>query len=120
MHLPEVISFLKIRGSFADVHGDATSATIGMAPFYTISAFGNTPSGTSLFDYPLDYGNNYSSPYGGPDYSLVPVYSTQKPYNNQAAATYSTQPVDPNIKTFNRVNFEEGFDIRFLKNRLRI
>ena len=118
VHLPEGISFLKIRGSFADVHGDATSATIGMAPFSTISAFGNTPSGTSLFDYPLDYGNNYSSPYGGPDYSLIPVYSTLKPYNNQAAATYSTQIVDPNIKTFNRVNFEEGFDIKFLGNRL--
>ncbi|MEO8111215.1 MAG: TonB-dependent receptor plug domain-containing protein, partial [Ginsengibacter sp.] len=118
VHLPEGISFLKIRGSFADVHGDATSATIGMAPFSTISAFGNTPSGTSLFDYPLDYGNNYSSPYGGPDYSLIPVYSTLKPYNNQAAATYSTQIVDPNIKTFNRVNFEEGFDIKFLRNRL--
>ncbi len=118
VHLPEGISFLKIRGSFADVHGDATSATIGMAPFSTISAFGNAPSGTSLFDYPLDYGNNYSSPYGGPDYSLIPVYSTLKPYNNQAAATYSTQIVDPNIKTFNRVNFEEGFDIKFLGNRL--
>ena len=118
VHLPEGISFLKIRGSFADVHGDATSATIGMAPYSTISAFGNTPSGTSLFDYPLDYGNNYLSPYGGPDYSLIPVYSTLKPYNNQAAATYSTQIVDPNIKTFNRINFEEGIDIRFLKNRL--
>ncbi|MEO6639267.1 MAG: SusC/RagA family TonB-linked outer membrane protein, partial [Ginsengibacter sp.] len=31
---------------------------------------------------------------------------------------YSTQIVDPNIKTFNRVNFEEGFDIKFLGNRL--
>ena len=25
---------------------------------------------------------------------------------------------DPNIKTFNRINYEEGFDIKFLKNRL--
>ena len=118
VHLPEAISFLKIRGSFADVHGDATSSTIGMAPYSTISAFGNPPSGNSLYDYPLDYGNNYLSPYGGPDYSLIPVYSTSKPYNNQAAATYSDELVDPNIKTFNRVNFEEGFDMKFLKNRL--
>lgn len=116
--LPSVISFLKLRGSFATVHGDATSATIGLAPFSTISAFGHTPSGNSLNDYPLDYGNNYSSPYGGPDYSLQAAYSTSKPYNNQAAAYYISNIYDPNIKTFNRINYEEGFDIRFLKNRL--
>ena len=76
------------------------------------------PSGNSLYDYPLDYGNNYLSPYGGPDYSLIPVYSTGKAYNNQPAAVYSDAIVDPNIKTFNRVNYEAGFDIKFLKNRL--
>jgi TonB-linked SusC/RagA family outer membrane protein len=116
--LPELISFFKIRGSYATVHGDATSATIGMAPFSTISAFGNTPSGNSLFDYPLDYGNNYYSPYGGPDYSLSAAYSTGKPYNGQSAAYYSSNLYDPAIKTFNRVSYEEGFDIKFLRNRL--
>lgn len=118
VRLPAVISFLKLRGSYATVHGDATSATIGTAPFNTITAFGTSPSGTSLFDYPLDYGNNYESPYGGPDYSLSSVYSTSKPYNNQTAAYYTSNLYDPNIKTFNRVNYEEGFDINFLQNRL--
>jgi TonB-linked SusC/RagA family outer membrane protein len=119
IHLPEVISFLKVRGSYAAVHGDATQPTIGMAPFSTISAFGSTQStGNSLYDYPLAYGNNYLSPYGGPDYSLIQVYSTAKLYNNQPASVYSDAIVDPNIKTFNRVNFEEGFDIKFLTNRL--
>lgn len=118
VQLPSIISFLKVRGSFATVHGDATSATIGLAPFSTISAFGNPPSGNSLYDYPLDYGNNYYSPYGGPDYSLQAAYSTSKPYNNQTAASYTSNIYDPNIKTFNRKNYEEGFDIRFLKNRL--
>jgi TonB-linked SusC/RagA family outer membrane protein len=118
--LPGVVSFLKIRGSYATVHGDATSATVGLAPFSTISAFGNTPSGNSLFDYPLDYGNNYISPYGGPDYSLAAAYSTGKPYNGQSAAYYSSNLYDPDIKTFNRVNYEEGVDIRFLKNRIGI
>ncbi|HWJ27378.1 MAG TPA: hypothetical protein VNS32_12610, partial [Flavisolibacter sp.] len=117
-NLPSAISFFKIRGSYATVHGDATSATVGVAPFNTITAFGESPSGASLNDYPLGYGNNYMSPYGGPDYSLIAVYSTLKPYNNQAAAVYTDNLYDPNIKTFNRVNFEEGFDIRFLKNRL--
>lgn len=118
VHLPEVISFFKIRGSYATVHGDATSATVGAAPFNSITAFGAGPSGNSLYDYPLDYGSNYLSPYGGPDYSLSAVYSTSKPYNNQTAAAYTTNLYDPNIKTFNRVNYEEGFDIKFLKNRL--
>ena len=120
IQLPAAISFLKVRGSFATVHGDATSSTIGMAPFSTISAFGNTPAGNSLYDYPLDYGNNYQSPYGGPDYSLMAVYSTGKQYNNQTSAVYSDNMYDPGIKTFNRVNYEEGFDVRLLQNRLGI
>ncbi|CAN5419619.1 SusC/RagA family TonB-linked outer membrane protein [soil metagenome] len=118
VHLPSVISFLKIRGSYAAVHGDATSSTVGVAPFNSISALGSSPSGNSLFDYPLDYGNNYLSPYGGPDYSLSSAYSTSKPYNNQTAAYYTSNLYDPNIKTFNRVSFEQGFDIKFLRNRL--
>lgn len=120
LQLPAAISFLKVRGSYATVHGDATSSTIGMAPFSTISAFGNTPAGNSLYDYPLDYGNNYLSPYGGPDYSLAEVYSTSKPYNNQTAAVYTDNLYDPGIKTFNRVNFEEGVDVRLLQNRVGI
>src|SRR4030095_11384108 len=36
----------------------------------------------------------------------------------QSAAYYSGNLYDPNIKTFNRVNYEEGFDIKFLKNRI--
>ncbi len=116
--LPDVISFLKVRGSYAAVHGDATSATVGVAPFNSITAFGANPSGTSLYDYPLGYGNNYYTPYGGPDYSLIAVYSTSKPYNNQTAASYTSNLYDPNIKTFNRINFEEGFDVKFLRNRL--
>lgn len=116
--LPKLISFLKVRASYAAVHGDATSATVGAAPFNSITAFGTSPSGNSLYDYPLDYGNNYLSPYGGPDYSLVALYNTSKPYNNQTAAYYTSNLYDPNIKTFNRVSYEGGFDIKFLSNRL--
>lgn len=116
--LPKVISFLKFRGSYASVHSDATSSTIGAAPFNSITAFGNGPSGSSLYDNPLDYGSNYLSPYGGPDYSLVSVYSTSKPYNNQTAAYYTSNLYDPNIQPLNRVNYEAGMDIKFLGNRL--
>ncbi len=116
--LPYAISFLKIRGSYAVVHGDAVSATIGPAPFNSIKAFGNSPSGSSLYDNPLDYGALYQSPYGGPNYSLAQVYLTNKPYNSQSAAYYSNSIIDPNIKTLRRANSEEGFDIKFLQNRL--
>ncbi len=116
--LPAVISFLKVRGSFASVRSVATQATIGPAPFNTITALGTNPSGKSLYDNPLGYGNVYTSPYDGPDYSLLPFYSTSKPYNNQPVAYNTTSLYDPNIKTSLRVNYEEGFDIKFLKNRL--
>lgn len=106
--LPEIISFLKVRGSYAAVHGDATSDQVGMTPYLN----------GSLNDYPLGYGNNYKSPYGGPDYSLISAYSIKKIYNNLPATYYTTKLYDPQIKPFNRVNFEEGFDIRLLDSRI--
>lgn len=120
VHLPAAVSLLKIRGSYATVHGDQTSSTIGPAPFNTITALGANPSGNSLVDNPLGYGNAYQSPYGGPDYSLASAYSTSKPYNNQTAAYYTGNLYDPNIKTFNRVNYEAGLDAKFLKNRIGV
>jgi len=118
IQLPTIISFFKVRGSFASVRSVATQATIGPAPFNTITALNTNPSGKSLYDNPLGYGNVYNSPYDGPDYSLLPFYSTSKPYNSQPAAYNTTSLYDPNIKTSLRVNYEEGFDIKFLKNRL--
>ncbi|HEY4785489.1 MAG TPA: SusC/RagA family TonB-linked outer membrane protein [Bacteroidales bacterium] len=115
--LPEVISNLKIRGSFASVRGVNTSETIGTAPFNTITALGGSVS-NDIYGYPLGYGNNYLSPYGGPTYSTSNVYSTSKPYNNQAAASYTNNLIDPNLKPFNRNSFEAGFDINFLQNRI--
>ena len=45
VNLPSVISFLKLRASYTAVHGDVTSATVGTAPFSTITALGANPSG---------------------------------------------------------------------------
>lgn len=118
LNLPSAISFLKLRASYATVRADATSTTIGPAPFNTITALNGSPSGKSLFDNPLGYGTTYNSPYGGPDYTLLPFFSTSKPYNNQAAAYNTTSLYDPTIKTSLRVNYEQGFDIKFLHNRL--
>lgn len=118
IQFPKVISFLKLRGSFAAVRTDDTYSTIGPAPFNTINQFGNNPSGLSLYDNPLSYGQAYTSPYGGPGYTLTPVYSTSKPYNSQTAAYYSNKLYATDLKTSNRISFEEGFDIKFLGNRL--
>lgn len=119
LNLPEVISGLKVRGAYASVRGVNTSEVIGSAPFNTITALGGGVS-NSIYGYPLDYGNNYYSPYGGPTYSTSSVYSTSKPYNNQAAATYTDNLIDPNLQPFNRNNYEGGVDMQFLKNRLGI
>ncbi|MBK7713558.1 MAG: SusC/RagA family TonB-linked outer membrane protein [Bacteroidales bacterium] len=115
--LPEVISYFKLRGSFASVRGASTSESIGTAPFNTITAVGGGSS-NSIYGYPLGYGNNYLSPYGGPNFNLVTPYNISKDYNNQAAAGFSGNLVDPNIKASNRVNFEGGFDLRLFKNRV--
>jgi TonB-linked SusC/RagA family outer membrane protein len=116
--IPKIISFLKLRGSFAAVRTDDTYSTIGVAPFSSIRQLGGGASGLSLYDNPLGYGNNYTSPYGGPGYSLTPVYSTSKPYGSNTAAYYSDKLYATDLKTSNRISFEEGADIKFLNNRL--
>jgi len=115
--LPSVISFLKLRGSYANVKADASSSTIGPAPFSSITAFGGS-TGASLFNNPLGYGSTYTSPYNGPDYSLNTSFQTNKPYNSQTAGYATDYLYANNIKTSTRVNYEEGFDIKFLQNRL--
>jgi TonB-linked SusC/RagA family outer membrane protein len=115
--LPSFITFLKGRASFSNIRSDATSTTIGPAPFSSITVFGGG-TGPSLFNNPLGYGTTYASPYNGPDYSLNSTYNTSKPYNSQAAGYASDLLYQNGIKTSTRVNYEEGFDIKFLQNRL--
>ena len=117
--LPDFITFLKGRFSFASIKSDLTSPTICPAPYSSITAFcGST--GASLYDNPLGYGTTYNSPYNGPTYQLSPGYNVSKPYNSQAAAYGNDNLYADGIKTSTRVNYEEGFDIKFLKNRLSL
>ena len=117
--LPSEISYLKGRISYSNIRSDATSTTIGPAPFNTISVYGGTTSGDNpLFYNPLGYGTTYNSPYNGPDYSLNTAYSTGKPYNSQTAGYASNYLYQNDIKTTTRINYEEGFDIKFLNNRI--
>jgi TonB-linked SusC/RagA family outer membrane protein len=115
--LPEFISYLKGRASYSNIRSDATSTTIGPAPFNSITALGGG-KGNTIYDNPLGYGTAYLSPYNGPDYSLTSSYSTSKPYNNQTAGYAPDYLFQNGIKTSTRVNYEEGFDIKFLQNRL--
>jgi hypothetical protein len=123
VHLPDFISFLKARASYSDVRSDATNPTVGPAPFNTITAYSgqtvsNSPQTNPLYLNPLGYGTSYLSPYNGPDYSLNTSYSTAKPYNGQTAGYASNYLYQNGITTSTRVNYEEGFDIKFLQNRL--
>ncbi|MDO3642140.1 MAG: SusC/RagA family TonB-linked outer membrane protein [Mucilaginibacter sp.] len=115
--LPSFITFLKARASYSNVRSDATSPSIGPAPYSSITAFGGS-TGPSLFDNPLGYGTTYNSPYNGPDYSLNTSFSTAKPYNSQTAGYASNYLYQTGIKTSTRVNYEEGLDIKFIQNRL--
>ena len=117
INLPDFITFLKGRASFSNIRSDATATTIGPAPFSSITVYGGS-TGSSLFNNPLGYGSTYTSPYNGPDYSLNTSYATSKPYNSQTAGYASDYLYQNGIKTSTRVNYEEGFDIKFLQNRL--
>ena len=105
--LPKAISFLKVRGSFANVKDGGTSAYVGTS-FQSVG-------GAS----PLGYGNNYFTPYDGPTYGLAqPAYNTYPVYDNIVGATAPNYTISPAVKPSSRSNFEFGGDIRFLNNRL--
>lgn len=101
--MPEAISFLKLRASYANVKDGLTVSTIGATP---------------ATSYPLGYGDQYSSPYDGPAYSNAAVYSTPLLYNNQPAAYFTNTLSNPALKPSSTSQKEFGLDIRFLKNRL--
>ena len=99
--LPEAISFLKFRGSYANVKDGLTSSTI------------DNRMGTYS-------GENYNSPYDGPSYQNNTVYSTGFYYNNQTGATYGDGLSNPNLNPSETSQTEFGMDLRLFKNRIAI
>ncbi|MFZ4543907.1 MAG: SusC/RagA family TonB-linked outer membrane protein [Saprospiraceae bacterium] len=94
------ITFMKIRGSYANVGSSFTEDNIGPASNF------------------LGYGANYTTPYGGPNY-LQPTYSILNSlYSNQSGASFTRTLVDPNLKPSFSSSYEIGTDIKVLKNRL--
>jgi TonB-linked SusC/RagA family outer membrane protein len=107
VRLPEAISFLKARASYANVKGGGTLPYVATTP--------------SIGYYPIGYGGDYLSPYNGPNFTptgLIQTYQTNPLYNNTTAANTPTNGVNPNLLPFSRTNYEGGFDVRFLRNRL--
>ncbi len=102
--LPTLVSFLKFRGSFAQVRGGGA---------FVSNSIGATPGNS----YPLGYGSEYTSSYGGPSYAFNNVYSTGIGYNNSTEARFTSNLVDENVKPDNRSSSEVGMDMKFLKNR---
>jgi TonB-linked SusC/RagA family outer membrane protein len=106
--LPEAISFLKLRGSYARVGGALTAPQIGPIP--------NPP--TSLVDNPLGYGSTYLSPYDGPNFVNSPVYDIALRWNGTPAASYTNTITNKEIEPSFSSAWETGMDVRFLSNRL--
>lgn len=101
--LPEAVSFLKLRGSYANVKGGLTQATIGATPQAT---------------YPLGYGTEYQSSYDGPSFQNSAVYDVRPVYQNQAGAFYTRTIMNPDLQPFSSTAYEAGLDIRFVRNRI--
>lgn len=101
--LPDVFSFLKLRGSYANVKGGLTSGTIGATP---------------QASYPIGYGFEYYSSYDGPTYDNSNSYTTPLVYNNLVGAYYTDVLANPSIGPFSTTVYETGMDVRFLNNRI--
>lgn len=101
--IPSVFSFLKLRASYANVKDGLTQSTIGA-----------TPSAS----YPINYGDQYYSPYDGPTYQNSAVYSIQTAYNNLPSAVFTNSLNNPELQPSSTSQFEFGLDMRFLQNRL--
>ncbi|MGK2862457.1 MAG: SusC/RagA family TonB-linked outer membrane protein [Chitinophagaceae bacterium] len=101
--LPQAISFLKVRGSYANVKGGLTQASIGATP---------------QSSYPIGYGGEYYSSYDGPTYENSASYTTPLVYDNKAGAYFSNTINNPDIKPFTSEVVEAGVDMRFIKNRI--
>jgi len=113
--LPEFISFLKLRGSFADVRGGLTNPTIGSSyQALTGSTVGSLLGGGTYGGY----GSELISSYDGPSYDNQNAYNVTTYYNNTSSVDFSKNIASSSIKPFNVKSYEAGADIKFMKNRL--
>jgi TonB-linked SusC/RagA family outer membrane protein len=103
--LPQAISFLKLRGTYANVKDGLTQAYIGTNP------------GAA---FPIGYGVDYNTSYDGPTYANSIGYAISPSYNNAPGGSYSNVINNPNILPNTTQQFEYGVEANFIKNRLAL
>ncbi len=114
---PEIISFLKLRGTYANVKNTNTQSLIG--PAWSANSNGNDGTSTGSGNgNPIQYGAVYTSAYDGPLYNTENYYGYRKPYNNQPAAYFTDTRSNSNIVTSSNSSTEFGGTIKFLNNKL--
>jgi TonB-linked SusC/RagA family outer membrane protein len=104
--LPSVISFAKLRGSYANVRGGLTSSEIG--PAYRAMNLNS----------PLQYGTELYTSYDGPSYANQNNYQIKNLYNNVPSADFSGNIANDKLESFSVESYETGLDMKFLGNRL--
>ena len=112
--LPSFVSYLKVRGSYADVKSAFTRA-------YASSAF-TMNTGTSISQNIksgglLGYGADITTPYDGPTYSNQMVGTNVTYWNGTPSALYSTTVANSNIKPADNKSYELGVDASFWRKR---
>ncbi|WP_076379494.1 SusC/RagA family TonB-linked outer membrane protein [Filimonas lacunae] len=114
--LPEFISALKVRGSFASVKSGLTQATAPSAYMliYGKAVGASVTTGGGL----LGYGSELYSSYDGPSYANQFSYSTATLYNGQPSINYSTNIANPNLKPATNKSYEGGVDMKLFNNRI--
>ena len=103
--LPSAINLLKLRASYAQVRGSGN---------FVSNTIGSTPGNS----YPIGYGAQYSSVYGGPSYNNSSVYNVTPGYNNTSEARYTSSLIDGEIKPDNRVSQEVGVEAKLFGNKV--
>jgi hypothetical protein len=109
LHLPAAVSYLKLRGSVADVKGGLTQATVPSA-YQQITG--------STVNSLLGYSQDVVTSYDGPTYGNQNVVNSTTYYNGTPSISYSNTIADPKLKPFTRLSYEVGVDAKFLKNRV--
>jgi TonB-linked SusC/RagA family outer membrane protein len=110
--LPQAITFLKLRSSYANVRGGLTNSNIGTA-YRAVTG----RSTSSL----IGYGEDVTTAYDGPSYDNQNQYDiTTNLYNNQPLANYSGTIANRDLLSYTVKSYEFGMDAKFLRNRLSL
>ena len=105
--LPNVISFLKLRGSYAEGRNAGINSSIGQA----LLGFGSGEG----------YGDQYYTPVNMGLYELTSAgynISSSGGYNNALNAGFSNTILQPGFQADNKKTTEAGLDLRFFNDKL--